>query len=337
MASQQQIKQRIGSVKNTRQITKAMELVSASKMRRAQEAVMRGRDYSRMAAKLLTRLRELTDVNKNELFALRPQPKARLHIVITSDRGLAGAYNSSVLRAFAQAVQNDRNHNLASYVITIGRQGSNFAGKLEYVQSLGAYTDFPDRPTANDLSPILDTALSAFIKGGRQPISDEEIAVLAEKADQKISADGKTDPSVGQPLPKAQELAEELVVPGVDYVDVIFTDYKSSIVQEVSTLCLLPAAFVEEPVDSDLELAVFEPSASAVLDSVAQRLVESQLYQALLESSASEQSSRMMAMKNASDNAGDIIDDLTLAFNTARQASITQELAEITGGAEAIS
>lgn len=287
MASQQQLKQRIGSVRNTRQITKAMELVSASKMRRAQENAIRGRDYRNLALQLLTRLRQLTDVSKHPLFAVR-KPKARLHIVITSDRGLAGAYNSSVLKRFAREVTEDRDNGVSSFVITIGRQGSTFASKLEYIQTLGAYTDFPDHPTANDLQPILQTAKEKF-------------------------------------------LAAE-----VDYVDIIYTDYKSSIVQEVTRQRLLPAAFTEVEIDTELADATFEPSPQAVLNSVTERLVEVQLYQAILESLASEQSARMMAMKSASDNAGDIIDDLTLAFNTARQAAITQELAEITGGAEAI-
>jgi F-type H+-transporting ATPase subunit gamma len=124
-----------------------------------------------------------------------------------------------------------------------------------------------------------------------------------------------------------------------DAVDVLYTDYKSSIVQEVTIDRLLPAAYIDdeqEDAEVNLSEAVFEPSPKAVLDAVTERLIESQLNQAFLESSASEQSMRMMAMKSATDNASDLIDDLTLAFNTARQAAITQELAEITGGSEAI-
>ncbi len=326
MASQQQLKGRIGSVKNTRQITKAMELVSASKMRKAQDNAFRGRDYAQLAQQLLSRLRELTDVSKHPLFEVREQTNARLHVVLTSDRGLAGAYNSNVLKTFAREVQQDRDANIKSYVITIGRQGSNFAGKLEHVESLGAYTEFPEHPTANDLRPILNVVVKSFLQGAPKKIVDDPEAVDIRKDD----ADRASTESA-----QVDEL-EHLDVPGVDYVDVIFTDFKSSLVQEVSSVRLLPAAFTEEQISSDLEQATFEPSPAAVLESVTQRLVESQLYQAFLESMASEQSSRMLAMKNASDNAGDIIDDLTLAYNTARQAAITQELAEITGGAEAI-
>lgn len=287
MASQQQLKRRIGSVQSTRQITKAMEMVAASKMRRAQENAVRGREFRTLALELLTRLRETTDVSKHPLFQIRT-PKARLHIAIASDRGLAGGYNANILKALTREVAQDQVDGLASYVMTIGRYVSKFVGKVEGLVSLGAYTDFAEQPTANDLQPILELAKRKFLDGE------------------------------------------------VDYIDIIFTDYKSSLLQTVTSERLLPAAFIDVPIAADLENAVFEPSAQAVLDNVTERFLEVQLYQAILESLASEHSSRMMAMKNASDNAGDIIEDLTLAFNTARQAAITQELAEITSGAEAI-
>lgn len=318
MASQQQLKSRIGSVKNTRQITKAMELVSASKMRKAQDNALKGRDYASLSKQLLTRLRELTDVSKHPLFELRKQPKARLHLVITSDRGLAGAYNSSVLKAFTKEVQADRDAGVASYVVTIGRQGSNFASKLEYIQVIGSYTEFPEQPTANDLRPILNTVVDSFLKGGKTEVSSD--------ADDDFDLDDEV----------AVDSPNDLDLPAVDYVDIIYTDYKSSILQEVAITRLLPAAFTDVEIEPELDRAEFEPTPKAVLESVVQRLVEAELYQTILESLASEQSARMMAMKSASDNASDIIDDLTLAFNTARQAAITQELAEITGGAEAI-
>jgi F-type H+-transporting ATPase subunit gamma len=122
----------------------------------------------------------------------------------------------------------------------------------------------------------------------------------------------------------------------IDAIDVIYTDYKSSISQEVTVERLLPAAFTDLEIYPDLDKAIFEPSPQAVLTQVTERLVEVQLAQMFYESQASEHSMRMMAMKNATDNANELVDDLTLAFNTVRQASITQELAEITGGAEAI-
>lgn len=291
MASSQQLKSRISSVKNTKQITKAMELVSASKMRRAQEHAKRSRDYRNMARQILARLRETTDVGKNPLYAFRITNK-RLHVVVTSNRGLAGAYNSNILRRLTKELIDDKGAGIKSQAIVIGKQGAKFIVRFEDVEVVAVYTDFPENPSANDIRPILDTVIQKF-------------------------KDGEADA-----------------------VDVLYTDYKSSIVQEVAVERLLPAAYSDDDVASDLidtlGDVIFEPSPKAVLDAVTERLIEAQLNQAFLESSASEQSMRMMAMKSATDNASDLIEDLTLAFNTARQAAITQELAEITGGSEAI-
>jgi F-type H+-transporting ATPase subunit gamma len=168
-----------------------------------------------------------------------------------------------------------------------------------------------ERPSVSDLQPILDTVKRSFAGKKRQDISNEEFE-------------------------QNPEVAIAAMTPTIDAVDMLFTDFKSSVVQLVSLQRLLPAAFTEDWGSDQLGVAIFEPSPQDVLDSVADRFVDIQLWQAYLESQASEQSARMMAMKTASDNAGELIDDLTLAMNTARQASITQELAEITGGAEAI-
>ncbi|MEO5627284.1 MAG: ATP synthase F1 subunit gamma [Candidatus Saccharimonadales bacterium] len=288
MASTQILKRRMSSIKSTKQITKAMELVSASKMRRAQEAAYRSRDFRNVAREILTRLRQLTDVNEHPLFKQR-KIKTRLHLVIASDRSLAGAYNANILKTFAAALQDDKAQGIASQTIVIGRQVARFVSKLPEIEVVGVYEHFPDHPTAQDIRPLLNTVVEKF-----------------------------TDHTI-------------------DAVDIIYTDYKSSIRQEVETQRLLPAAFQNIEIEHDLEEAIFEPSVRGVLDNVSLRLIEAQLSQAILESFASEHSMRMMAMKSASDNANEIIDDLTLAFNTARQASITQEIAEITGGAEAIS
>ncbi|MEO8784814.1 MAG: ATP synthase F1 subunit gamma [Candidatus Saccharimonadales bacterium] len=287
MANTQALKRRMGSIKNTKQITKAMELVSASKMRKAQEAATRSRDFSTTALQILTRLRQLTDVSRHPLYKVRPL-KTRLHVVVASDRSLAGAYNSNVLKRFAAELQADAAAGVASQSIVIGRQVSRFVSHVKDCQVVAVYEDFPDRPTANDIRPLLDTIVDLFTK--RQ----------------------------------------------VDAADIIYTQYKTSITQEVTELRLLPAAFQDVPLTGGLNEALFEPSPTAVLNAVTVRLIEAQLSQAILESYASEHSMRMLAMKNASDNATDLIDDLTLAFNTARQSAITQEIAEITGGAEAM-
>lgn len=294
MANTQAIKGRIRSVKSTKQITKAMELVAASKMRRAQEATLLSRTYSNTARSILTRLSELIDISAHPLYQKRTITHV-LYIVVTSDRGLAGAYNSNVLKSFTQALKQDEANGITSHAIIIGRQGATFASRIKTLNILGVYDNFPDNPSAQDIQPILDTAVQAFVQA---------------KAKKQL--------------------------PKVDSVVVVMTYYKSSISQEVEHIQLLPAIFSEDEHRRDEHDVVFEPSPMQVLETITPRLIEVQLMQAILESSASEHSMRMMAMKNASDNAGDLIDDLTLVFNSARQAAITQELAEITGGAEAI-
>ena len=287
MANTTALKRRITSVKNTKQITKAMELVAASKMRRAQEQTLKSRDYATLAKQILSRLRQLTDVSKHPLFIQRAI-KNKLYIVVTSDRGLAGAYNSNVLRQLTKSLQADADAKINVQLIIVGKQAARFVARLTDVNVLASYSDFPEKPTANDIRPVMTTVTELY--------------------------EAKT----------------------VDAVDAIFTDYQSSITQVVKVDRILPAAFSDVPVSHDLQDAVFEPSAKAVLENITIRLIEAQLNQIFYESQASEQSMRMMAMKNATDNANELVDDLTLAFNTARQAAITQELAEITGGAEAI-
>lgn len=329
MASTQQIKARIKSVRSTKQITKAMELVAASKMRRAQEVTVASRDFTRTAQAILMRLRELTDVSKHPLFVQRPVV-SRILIVITSDRGLAGAYNSNVLRRMTKELQSDRDAGIKTQTILIGRQAARFGAKIEGIDILGSYDHMPERPTLQDLQPILDEVKRAFVN--EKLTATNSGLKIGKYRLPRLYVSGSDDDDLQDPSSKIQAPS----VDAVDAVDVLYTDFRSSVVQEVSLLRLLPAAFSEEPVSNDLGKAIFEPNPKAVLDQVAERLVDVQLWQAYLESQASEQSARMMAMKTASDNAGELIDDLTLAMNTARQAAITQELAEITGGAEAI-
>lgn len=287
MASTQQIKSRTKSVKNIKQITKAMEMVAASRMRRAQEATTRTSLYAQMARELLTRLSQLTDVKDDPLFAKRPV-KNRLIVLITSDRGLAGAYDSNMLKLYSNELKKDQASKTGTRTLCIGRKGANFAARVKDVQVVGVYHDFPDQPSANELRPIMDTAVQMFITGE------------------------------------------------IDAVDVIFTDYINSLKQDPQMQRILPAGFEETEVSQAVSSADFEPSAEVVLQNAAMRLIEVQLFQAMLDAKASEYSMRMIAMRNATDNATNLIDDLTLEYNNARQAAITQELAEITGGAEAM-
>lgn len=288
MASRQQIKRRITSVKSTKQITKAMQLVAASKLRKAQIAAVGPQEYSRVARGMLTSLRQLAASESGfQLFQKRPV-KRRMLVVITSDRTLAGAYNVNVIRQMITELKTDRAAGIETEVITIGRQAANAAARIQGMTVTGSYTGFPENPTANDIRPILTAIIDRFESGD------------------------------------------------VDDVSLIYTHYKSTISQIVQVRQLLPAGFEEEVVGTDIQHATIEPSLEELLESTTKRLLEVQIYQALLESTASEHSMRMIAMKNATDNASDLIDEYTLEYNNARQAAITQELAEISGGAEAM-
>lgn len=288
MASRQQIKRRIGSVKNTKQITRAMQMVAASKLRRAQDAAVGPTAYADLAREILTRLRQSAATeDERGLFAQRPV-KNRLLIVVASDLGLAGAYDANVIRRMIDEIKADRARHINTIVVTVGRKAAHAASHISGVTVEASYQELADRPGADAIRPILYSMMGMFTEGK------------------------------------------------VDVVDIIYTHYISTITQKVAVQQLLPAGFQEVELPSETGAADIEPSAETLIQVAAERLIEAQVYQALLDAKASEHSMRMLAMKNATDNASDLIEDLTLAFNNARQAAITQELAEITGGAEAI-
>ncbi|MDB5168159.1 MAG: atpG [Candidatus Saccharibacteria bacterium] len=288
MASTQQLKSRIRSVKSTKQITKAMQMVAASKMRRAQESVKASEDYTNTANELLTFFASQGVTDRHPFFQERTV-KSRLLIVIAGDKGLAGAYNSNIAKTYINELRDDKKNNIHTKSIAVGRKASQYAVRLNHTDILGVYENLPDKPGANELQAILDTAIAQFESGV------------------------------------------------VDAVDVIYTKFISGMNQQVTVKRILPAGFDETDVSDDVVNAVYEPNAEEVLRAVSYRLVLAQIFQALLDARASEHSMRMMAMKNATDNASELADDLTLEMNKARQGAITQELAEISGGVEALS
>jgi F-type H+-transporting ATPase subunit gamma len=289
MASTIILKRRISSIKSTKQITKAMELVAASKMRRAQDQARLSREYRQLSYKLLARLNTIKEVEQHPLFQKRPV-KARLYVVITSDGGLVGAYNYNVLKQFTNAAIADRDKGVKSDVIVIGKQGANYMRQLSHINLVGVYSSFGDHPTANDIRPILNTIIERY-----------------------------TDKTV-------------------DEVVVIYTSFISNLKQEAVQLPILPADLTDaDKGEAPYPVTNFEPSADVVVERTASRLLEVQIWQAMLEGLASQYSMQMLAMRNATDNASDLIGDYTLEYNTLRQANITQELAEISGGVEALS
>jgi F-type H+-transporting ATPase subunit gamma len=286
MASTIILKRRIKSIRGTRQITKAMQLVSASKLRRAQEYALQSRDYRDLAYDLLRRLNAMEEVERTPLFTKRPI-KNRLYIVITSNTGLAGAYNANILKLLATGFREDQDSHVKSHVIVIGSKGAHFVRRVANVDLLAAYPPFGDQPSANDVRPILNTVM--------------------------------------------QQYKDELV----DDIRILYTQFNSTISQQAQDMHLLPAPVLDVQSKESL-FSNFEPDVETVVEQATTRLVEAQIWQALLESLASEHAMRMVATKNATDNANDLIEDYTLELNSARQAAITQELAEITGGAEAL-
>lgn len=214
--------------------------------------------------------------------------KSRLLIVIASDKGLAGAYNTNIVKQYVQQLRVDDAEGVKNETIAIGRKAAQFVTRLKDTEIVGVYEELADRPSGHELRSILDTAIDKFTNGD------------------------------------------------VDAVDMIFTEFVSSMTQTATIRRLLPAGFAVTDVSESVRDAEYEPSIEAVLDAATYRLLGAQLFQAILDAKASEHSMRMVAMKNATDNASDLIDDLTLEMNKVRQGAITQELAEISGGVEAM-
>lgn len=288
MASTQALKSRIKSVNSTKQITKAMQLVAASKMRRAQEADKASAPYVESAREILNYLASQGATEDHILFKQR-EIKRRLVVVIAADKGLAGAYNANVNKTYIEELQRDAASKVETETIAIGRRAAGFAGKLKGANVVSVYEDLPDRPAGRELNSILDTVFTKFRAGE------------------------------------------------VDAVDIVYTRFINSLKQVPTVERVLPAgADANAEIGDNVKDAEFEPSYKQVLDAVTNRLVGAQIFQALLDARASEHSMRMVAMKNATDNANDLSDDLTLAMNKARQGAVTQEIAEISGGVEAL-
>ncbi|MBW4061812.1 ATP synthase F1 subunit gamma [Candidatus Saccharibacteria bacterium] len=283
MAELQAIKRRLRSVSNTRQITKAMQLVAASKLRRAQMAALAPQPYLAAIRDMLSRLGSSVDAAQSPLYQRREAINA-LAIVVTADRGLAGAYNNNIFRELSK-LQRQTGGELA--IITVGKRGSLHLSRITGIDEIAAYEMDSRDADAGLARPILAEAKELFLSGK------------------------------------------------CDVVHLISTRFVSSSVQTVDSRQLLPVASSDS--SSTAASPEAEPNPETVLATATERLLEAEVYLSIVEARASEQAARMLAMMNASDNASDIIDDLTLARNNARQSAITQELAEISGGAEAVS
>ncbi len=264
-----------------------MELVSASKLRKASEYALQSRDYYDLAIEILSILSVKPELAQQSFFEQRTL-KNHLYVVVTSNSGLAGAYNSNVLKRLTDELIVDSAKNYHSHVIAVGNKGAQFVRRFKDLNLEAVCAEYKDQPSANDIRPLLLNVINLY-------------------KDHKV-----------------------------DRVTLIYTKFKSTISQQVRSTQLLPIIELEDLPVTETKISNFEPDLESVIDQIAIRLIEAELWQAILEALASEQAMRMMAMKNASDNAKDLIEDYTLELNTLRQASITQELAEISGGVEAL-
>lgn len=301
MAGTKEIKRRIKSVKNTKKITKAMELVAASKMKRAVSLTLASRLYANYSWQLLTSFASQLENSTHPFLNKREEVKNKvLYILITSNRGLCGGYNAQVIKKIIANVRNNKDN---VDVITIGKKGDNAMRRLGLNVTM-TFLDLPDNLTLRDIDP-----LALFIK-------------------------------------------EKFKDTTYDEVHLVYTNYVSALTQKPETRKLLPISKEElkESIESigaekskesldkiNKNEYLFEGNIDELTEELAEKLVKMQIYQMFLESNASEQSARMMSMKNAGDAATEMIDDLTLVFNKARQANITREISEISAGMASIS
>lgn len=300
------IRRKMKAIRSTRQVTKAMELVAASKMRRAVANAQKLRHYAFTAWRILEKLASV----QPELhpYLQEREPRKILALVFTPDRGLCGSLNAQLLRTTTQYLKGLKD--LATFekvdFVAVGRNGQQFLPRLKQ-DVIAAFPGFSGYPTFKDVLPITRLATESFLQGM------------------------------------------------YDHVVLLYPDFVSAIVQESTVkvllpfsktglkemiLSLLPRRYRRETEEAlsktDVHEYLFEPDQDEILKTILPQLTEIQVYQAVLETSASEHSARMVAMRNASDNASDLLDDLTLTYNQTRQAGITAELAELSATAAAL-
>lgn len=292
MANLKEVRLRITSVKSTQQITSAMKMVAASKLRKAQNAILKMRPYAAKLKEILQNLSASLDTNDNNVFGQERKPEKVLFVVITSNRGLCGGFNSNILRATVQRIENDYARQFAAgnvSIMTIGRKGSEFFSKRNY-KVVSSHDSIFDSLTYENVSAISTSVMDDFIHNR------------------------------------------------YDRVEIIYNQFKNAAVQLITTEQFLP---VEAPAEtpqltkSNIDY-IFLPSKEEIVTELIPKSLKIQFYKAILDSYASEHGARMTAMHQATDNAGDLIKQLNLAYNKARQASITNEILEIVSGAEAL-
>lgn len=289
MATLRQIRQRINSYKSVSQVTKAMEMIAASNMRRAQLATLASRNYAEKAREVMTYVATEPGRSKNlhPLLEERPTINGIVIVLYTADRGLAGAYNTNIIRKTLDFIKPYEDNKKTVRFITVGKRGRDLMRRFGK-DVIADFSDMGIRPELTAIAALNRAAIDEF---------------LSTRADEVYLA---------------------------------YTDFVNVLRQVPTIKRVLPIDQAETKHEGAQAVYLYEPSAEQILSAVLPRFVEVQVYQALLESIASEQAARMVAMRNATDNALDLIDSLVLLRNKVRQAAITKEILDIVGGAEAL-
>ena len=284
MANLKEIRNRISSVSSTMQITSAMKMVSAAKLKKAQDAITAMRPYSDKLTELLQSLSATLDADSGSKFALEREVKSVLLVPITSNRGLAGAFNSNIIKETLQLSSEDYLSTEISY-LTIGKKANDAFKKTKHL--IADRSEIFDDLTYDNASEIAQILMDTFV-------------------------DGK-----------------------VDKVVLVYNKFKNAATQEIMTEQFLPIVPTKDNLNSNLDY-IFEPSKAEIVEQLIPKSLKTQLFKAIRDSFASEHGARMTAMHKATDNATELRDQLKLTYNKARQASITNEILEIVGGAEAL-
>ena len=328
MPSLKAIRRRIASVKNTQKITRAMKLVSAAKLRRAQQSAESTRPFAQSIDEIIGRISARVDTKVHPLLMPRDVKTINL-VVVTSDRGLAGAYNGNVLRKAEIFIKAAEREGKTVKVTAVGKRArdNRFLRKylLDFITDIGTGLSYG---TAELLS---ERVVPRFIASEPVDIDGDGVADMTRHEMEQM-AEVEHNPTALAPVAPPKK---ETAVP-VDAVVLIYTQFKSALTQLVVQKQLLPMEPIQVSGEEGRIDYVYEPGQREMLDALLPRHLKMQIFRALLESTASEHGARMTAMESASNNAADMIGRLTLQMNRARQAIITKELMEIVSGKEAL-
>jgi F-type H+-transporting ATPase subunit gamma len=288
-------RRRMRSVKATKKITKAMELISASRIVKAQQRVAASTPYANELTRAVSAVATFSTTN-HPLTTASENPKRAAVLIISADRGMAGAYSNNAIKEGEQLAALLRERGLETKSYLVGRKAVSYY-KFRNREIAGQWTGFSDNPTYEDAREVADALIEAFI------------------------------------------LDAQVDVNGVDEIHIVFTEFKSMLTQNAMAKRMLPLEVVESEAPAPaglLPMYEFEPSSEVVLNALLPRYIQARVFNAMLQSAASEHAARRRAMKSATDNADDLIKSLTRLANAARQAEITQEISEIVGGADAL-